>query len=400
MGTPIVSEIRTRTRYTTSFGALYTAFVLCGFHWAMVAYINSSVLEQYVSNTTIGLLYSLSALLTIGSFLYISKILSRVGNFRITLLLGSIELLLLAGLASSTGLFLVLSLFVLHQCVVPLILFNLDIYMEEMIGGEEATTGTRRGLLLGLTSVAGALGPLVSGYLVDAAGGSFTLAYSGSAVVMMLFLFVLFRYFAHTGGTTLSEIAYLRSVCVFWGRKNLRNVFGAHALLQLFFVWTVIYIPLYLTTQTAFTWEEIGLVLFVGLLAYVIFEYPIGFIADRWWGEKEMMLIGFVVLSVSVAGSAFLEGASLGAWMAIAFATRVGASLVETTTESYFFKQTGSADAQLISFFRITRPLSYLIGALLGSAALVYMSLNTLFLALGIVLFLGVAFAIQIKDTK
>ena len=82
------------------------------------------------------------------------------------------------------------------------------------------------------------------------------------------------------------------------------------------------------------------------------------------------------------------------------FMTRVGASLVEVTTESYFFKHTHGKDTNLIGLFRITRPLSYVLGALLGVIALNYVDFSFLFVILGFLMIPGLFFAMALKDTK
>ena len=82
------------------------------------------------------------------------------------------------------------------------------------------------------------------------------------------------------------------------------------------------------------------------------------------------------------------------------FVTRVGAALVEVTTESYFFKQTKSSDAQIISFFRISRPLAYVMGALLASLALLYLPFNLLYIVFALLMIPAMFFTLNIEDTK
>jgi predicted MFS family arabinose efflux permease len=132
----------------------------------------------------------------------------------------------------------------------------------------------------------------------------------------------------------------------------------------------------------------------------VFFEYPIGIVADRWLGEKEMMLIGFIIIALATSWFVLLSGAHLGAWMLAMFMTRVGASFVEVTSESYFFKHIDGSSPNIISFFRVTRPLSYVIGALLGSLALLYVPFEMLFLILALLMIPGILFALALKDTR
>ena len=96
----------------------------------------------------------------------------------------------------------------------------------------------------------------------------------------------------------------------------------------------------------------------------------------------------------------FLNTDEMIPWMVTMFLTRVGASFVETTTESYFFKHTTGSDANIISFFRITRPLAIIGGALLGSLALLYMPFQYIFVALGLSMSIGIVLSFFLVDTK
>jgi len=399
MPTLTPSEHRHRSR-SRNFGALYIAVTLLSFHWAIVLYINSSFIGQFVSDSAIGILYTVSSALTILSFLFISRVLHRVGNYKLTLLLTLLEIGALIGMAFADTLRVAIPLFMVHQAVVPLILFNLDVYMERMIGRSEKQTGGKRGLYLAVMSLAGAIAPLATGFLVSNDSGSFSFVYISSALLLIPFLVVIIRYFRTFSDPRYSEIEVLGTLRAFWMEKDVRNVFFAHFLLQLFFAWMVIYTPLYLATEIGLDWAQIGLILFAGLMAYVFFEYPIGIIADRYTGEKEMMFLGFAIIALSTGYIAFITTASIGVWMLVMFCTRVGASFVETTTESYFFKHTRGTDANIISFFRITRPLSYVIGALLGSLTLLYLPFHLLFLVLAALLLPAFFFVGALKDTK
>jgi MFS family permease len=400
MQTLVATECKHNLKRTRNFGALYSAVILLSLHWAIVLYINSSYLEQYVTGTVIGILYTISSAMTVFTFLFISRVLHKAGNYTLTLHLAILEFCILIGMAMTDSYKVAIPLFMLHQAIIPLILFNLDIYMEEMIGDEEGSTGGRRGLFLTIMSFAGALAPLAAGYLIGDGVPRFSYAYIGSALLMVPFIFIIIRYFKTFKDPLYNEIKVLHALRGFWIKKDIRNVFFSHFLLQLFFSWMVIYAPIYLAVHIGFNWQEIGLILFVGLMAYVFLEYPIGMIADRWIGEKEMMAFGFLILAVSISWFAFIESASILMWMFAMFMTRVGASFVETTTESYFFKHTKGSDSNVISFFRITRPLSYVIGALIGSLTLLYLDFNLLFIVLGMLMIPGFFFAMALKDTK
>ena len=304
------------------------------------------------------------------------------------------------GLSMSETLYVAIPLFLIHLTILPLIIFNLDVFMEEKIGNRESSTGKKRGLLLALASLIGALSPLAAGFLIEQADGSFKLAYTASALVLIPIIMILFRYFKSFEDPQYTKIKVLSSVRHFWSNRNIKYGFLSHFTLQLFFFWSVVYVPLYLATKMHFSWQEIGLMLFVAQFAYVIFEYPVGYIADRWIGEKEMMALGFAILAIASSWMIVLEANALVPWIVTMFVVRIGASLAEVTTESYFFKHTKGSDANTISLFRIARPLAYVVGAIIGSLTLVYLSFNLSFLILGLLMIPGLFYTMALEDTK
>lgn len=400
MPVPVPSEMRCSTRRVRDFGGLYIALILLSFHWALVIYVNSTFLEQFFSPYVISALYTGSSICTILLFLGISKILNKVGNLHLTVFLTILECFTLISLPFIDSPILIAALFCIHQTIVPLIFFSLDIFMEAMIGDCEKETGGRRGLFLTIMSLTIALSALLSGYLIGDTVPQFELVYVTSALLLLSFIVMAIHSFGTFLDTTYTTQALMHGVKKFWHTHDIRNVFFAHFILQLFFAWMVIYTPLYLVTVMGYNWELVGQILFVGLMAYVLLEYVVGIVADTYIGEKEMMAVGFLILAVSTSWFIFLENTNIGLWMIAMFITRVGASLVETTTESYFFKHTHSDDTALISFFRITRPLSYLVGAVLGSLTLFFLPMKLLFLVLALLMIPGFFFTLALKDTK
>jgi len=379
---------------------IYAATLLLVFHTFLVAYINSSYLEQFLPDTSVGTIYTVGSALSVLIFLFISRVLRKVGNYKLTMGLLVLNGLAVLGMAEAETLRVAVPLFLVHLIAIPLIIFNIDVFMEQQLDNNETATGSRRGLLLTLASFVGAVSPLISSMLVNEITGSFELAYLVSAAALLPVIAILLFYFRDFSDPQYDEIDLFRAIRSFWENTNIRYVFLAHFALQIFFVLMVVYTPLYLTRDVGLTWTQFGLVMFFAQMAYVIFEYPIGIIADKYIGEKEMMGFGFLIIAVSTSWIAFMTLPSVLVWSVIMFVTRVGAALVEVTTESYFFKQTKSSDAQVISFFRITRPLSYVIGALLASLALLYLPFNLLFVATAALMIPAMFFTLAIKDTR
>jgi hypothetical protein len=379
---------------------IYVTILLLVFHTFVVAYINSSFLEQFISAKSIGTIYTLGSALSVLIFLFISRVLQNVGNFKLTVLLLFTNFFAVLGMAFATSLEEAVPLFIVHLITIPLIIFNLDVFMEERIGLDESSTGSSRGLLLTLASLVGAIAPLVSGLLIDPTSGNFATAYLVSAATLVPVLIILIFFFKDFSDPDYDEIDVFSAIHTFWININIRSVFIAQFLLQMFFMMMVVYTPLYLTGTIGLSWAEFGIIMFFAQMAYVILEYPIGIIADRYIGEKEMMCFGFLIITISTAWISFVTLPSVLVWSIIMFTTRVGAALVEVTTESYFFKQTKSSDAQIISFFRVTRPLAYVLGAVVASLSLLYVPFNMLFIVFALLMIPAMFCTLYIEDTK
>jgi MFS family permease len=384
-------------RPSISFKIIYVISVLFTFHTLLTAYSSSTYLEQYISTTGVGVLYALGSILSIGLFLVLSSLLRKLGNTFLTSLLTTIAITALIALGLG---FMPLVAFVVFMGINPLLYLTIDIFSENTIGENEGQTGQKRGLTLSLMAIASVFAPLAMGVIAGEGNERLAHTYFAAAavgVVFMSIVLVKFSRFADPVYPSVSPREMIRSLFV---TRGIRGVIAAHFLLQFFFAWIVIYFPLYLATELGVPWDTLGLIIATGLLAYVFFEYPIGVLADRWWGEKEMMAAGFAILALSSASIGFLAAVGTVGWMLVMFVSRIGASLVEVTTESYFFKQVKSGDAPLISLFRLTRPAANLAGALAGSLVLLVVPFPLLFILLGIIMVPGIMLAAYLVDTK
>lgn len=379
---------------------IYVASLLLMFHTFVVAYINSSFLEKFIGTESVGAVYITTSALTVLIFLFISHVLHKIGNFKLTLALLIVDGLAVLGMAYAESLRVVVPLMAAHLIIVPLIIFNLDVFMEEHIGNDEGLTGTRRGLLLTLLSLVGALSPFISSELIAKANGAFTYPYIVSALALLPIIFILLFYFKDFQDPPYTDMKALEAIRGFWLRKDIRAVFIVHFVLQIFFMCMVVFTPLYLIKYIGLSWAQFGMVMFFGQLAYVIMEYPIGIVADKLIGEKEMMALGLMIMAISTAWISFVSVQSVIMWAVVMFVTRIGASFVEVTTEVHFFKRTNSTDAQIISFFRVTRPLAYIVGAIIASLSLLYLPFNLLFVVIAFLMIPAMFVTLDIQDTK
>lgn len=389
-----------RQKREIGFWLIYTLSVIFSLHGTITMYSSSTYMEQFTSTTVIGALYTISSCLSVLAFLFIARVLQQVGNVKLTLWLALFEIASLLILGATTAPAIAIVAFVLYMIINPLLYLTIDIFSETLIGSNETGTGSKRGLTLTLMSTASVLGPLLMGLIVGGNDDNLHHTYYAAAGVFFVFIILILTRFRDFEDPQYKELKVLTALHSFWQHHDVRFVFLGQLLLQIFFSWAVIYIPLYLATVVGFSWETIGAITAVGLAAYVFLEWPIGYLADTRWGEKEMMAIGFLIISLTVAAVSFMATAPIIAWMGLMFMNRAGASLVEATGESYFFKHTTGSDANIMSFFRLTRPLGTIFGALLGSVTLLFLPFELSFVVLALCMLPGIYFSSLITDTR
>jgi MFS family permease len=377
---------------------VYLANLFLSFHYFTTAYINSSFLSGLVSQQTISLLYITASIGNIIIFIYASHILKLIGNYRFTLAIVIIDLLAVIGLSFITPSIISIALFLIHQMLVPILLFNLDIFLEHCTK-DEGITGQLRAAFLTVTNIALVLSPLIIATL-GITDRQFENVYLLSAMFLVPVLLITAISLRHFIDPKYTEFKFALE----WGRfvknRSVFAVFIANFLLQLFYSFMVIYMPVYLNLYLHFSWTDIGIMLSIALLPFVLFEMPIGALADHFFGEKEMMGIGFLIIAGALIFIPFTPVLTFISMTIIMFVARIGAALVEITTESYFFKQTKEIDADLMSIFRVSRPFSYVIGPALGFTLLSLSSMPAMFGTLGIIMLSGIYFVGQIVDSK
>ena len=384
-------------RHVNTLPSIFVSFIFFSFHAYFILYINSTFIEQFVSAEKVGLLFSIGASLTILILFSAPFLIRNIGAYYLTIILLIVEFFSVSFLAFGKNTSLILVFFVIYLGVVASLIYVFDLYLESA-STKESSTGRIRGLYLALSNTALIISPSVAGLILGE--GSFSKVYMISSLFIIPILLIVIKNLKSEAKNIEAPQGILQAIPVFLRDKNLRNIIFARLLLQIFYVWMVIYVPVYLFQELNFDWKEIGFMLTIMLLPFALFQFPAGYLADKKLGEKELLIFGFIFIATSTLVFSFIGAPIFFLLAIILFMTRVGASVVEIMTESYFFKHVNGDDSNLISIFRATSPFSYLIGPLLGTLALSFMSFETMFGILGLVMFTGIIFSLRIKDTK
>lgn len=401
---------------TTPRGAFIVLSILMFFFSAQVSltvYVNSSFLKDTIINTPtlmamklwsnpdhmVGTVYTLASLITILGLSYTPRILRRIGNYRWTLSLFILHIFLLLLLALSNNGLLIIPLFVVESALVSILYFNFDIFLERYSTNEH--TGVIRGLFLTTSSVSWLLPPMIAGHIIENSG--FSLVYFFAAIILIPIVFILMRYMSDFNDLAYDDAPLFPSKKIIKANPHVWGGMASAFFLQFFYAWMVIYIPILLHDQIGFSWGDIGFMMTLVLTAFVIFPSPAGWLADKYIGEKELMVLGFLLMGITsfLIPTLVLNSSSFVAWVIILFIGRIGASIVESMTETYFFKQIDGRDAGLIGYFRRMYPLAFIVAPLLASFLLQFewVNITQLFSILGTIMFAAIYFPLRLKDT-
>ena len=365
-------------------------------HMALPVYVNSSFLGGVVGERFVGLVYTTASALSIVTFVFIARFLKRFGSRRVTLALAILELVALGTLAFTDGSVFIITAFFGHFVGTALFGFTLDLLLEHYSTDDK--TGGIRGLFLVSANIAWVLAPLIAGEILT--NGDYWKIYTASVILLIPVFFILAKSFRAFKDPEYRIYPMRKTFRDIRKSPDISGVFSASFLLQFYFSWMVIYTPLYLHSYLNFSWSDIGIMFSVMLIPYVLIEIPLGKLADSRFGEKETLAAGFAILAISTVVISFIRTDSVLIWTAILFVTRIGASMVEVMSETYFFKKVRDGDAHIVSFFRTMRPWAYVAGPLVASFFLALVSFQYLFLLLGTLMFLGVGAGLKIRDTK
>ncbi len=375
---------------------LFLSNIFVSFHYALVIYLNSSFLSKYFTDTQISSLYIIGSILNVIILLNASKFLEKISNYTFSIYTLLLEFLAIACLAVTTSPFLVALSFITHLSAISTLLFNLDVFVES-VSSNDALTGSIRGTYLTITNIMIVLAPLSLSFLVRDSDYSFVYFLSS---FLMIPLYLIVRKFKGANEAKMHHISIEKTLSEYVKSSDLYNVFISHTLLQLFYGFMVIYMPIYLEQYIGFNWSEIGIIFTIMLIPFVIFELPVGELADDKYGEKEFLTIGFVIMGFFTLVMSFITVKSFWLWSTILFITRIGASLVEVSTESYFFKKVDKSRTDVISLFRVSRPLALVMAPVVATMALGFISFQYIFIVIGSIMIIGTHYSLALRDTK
>ncbi|MEK7614515.1 MAG: MFS transporter [Patescibacteria group bacterium] len=376
---------------------LYTVAFFSAIHYALTLYIESSFLEGFLSDRYVGLFYAVAFFMSIVVAVRMPWLLSRFGNYRVTLALILFEVISLFGLSVVEERVFVLFLFVFHQIMLVSLSIAINIFLESFSADE--STGQTRGVFLTIINVAILTGPLVA--TLFSKNGNYDILFLVSSLFTIPMFVLIAINFKNYRDPIYNKFLFLKTLVEVARNRAVYRICMSRFLLEFFYSIMIVFTPIYLHKYLGIPISDIlGIIMPVALIPFVVFPYILGIIADIKIGEKEMLVLGVVILSIATMSLSFITATTVLVWTVLMLLTRVGASIVESMTETYFFKKVNATDSNLIAFFSNLRPMAFMVGPLAATVFLSVFDMRYIFLALGIFMFLGLRYSLTLKDTR
>lgn len=366
---------------------------------ALITYILLPYLSSFMPSAYTGLVISGGALVAVILFPFMPKLVERYGAQRLALVFAILEMFTLLALSTVPGPLAGILLIAIAIALQPLIAYELDILLETTVA-EEGVTGRVRAIFLTAWNIAALAAPLLVGALL-ASSDTYGNIFFAAAVALSPFIALLTT--RHLPKGIPPKLSNMRNtlICIMRDRDLAAVTFG-HLLLYMFFVWAPFYTPIYLHTELGIPWSDLGWVFSIMLLPYILIQYPAGLLADRVFGDKELMFAGFILAGVSFAAvGLFTASTPLIVIISVLFVSRIGAALIEGMTEGHFFRRMSEKDVNAISVFRGIWPITELTAPIIGSAILIFGSFELFFILTGgFIALAGAVSTLLIKDFR
>lgn len=375
---------------------VYLAGFIFSIAIAFTSYINSSLLENYISKNYVGLVYVIASILTILGLLKMPEILNKIGNRKTIILFSAIIFFALILLSVGKTGVIVIPAFILYFISISFVIASIDSFLEDF--SKKGETGTLRGTYLMIVNSAWILSQVISGSVINKS--SLSGIYLLSAFFIFLLIFIFLKLLKNFKDPEYVKVPIWQTFKTFLKNKHLSKIYLSNLVLQFFYAWMVIYTPLYLHQNIGLTWDKIGIIFGIMLIPFVLLDYPLGKLSDK-IGEKKLLIAGFFIIALSTFIIPFISEPAILIWALVLFLTRIGAATIEVMSESYFFKTINEKRADEISFFRNASAVAYVIAPITAFPILMYApSFKFIFFVLSAILLIGFFVSLKLRDVK
>jgi Na+/melibiose symporter-like transporter len=366
-----------------------------GFSQAMLVYIMAYYFKIVSGSEDVGIFYLIAYCVLLIVLLNLHKVIRYLGKslvyfFALIASLLSLSLLIFTP-PSLLGIFLIM----IYLVATLIVWVALDVILESF--STDTMSGRIRGVHLTVLNAGFLLGPFISIRILNSFDfkGVFIALLVLNSVIFVLSL-VKLRGVNHKFIGEVKIVDLIKKCCC---NRDIFRIYYVSFCLDFFYALMLIYTSIYLLDQ-GISWNKIGIIFTIMLVPFVILQYPIGRLADKKMGEKELIIFSLLLMAFSSGAIYFMHTTNVWAWALILFLTRIGACMIEILRDSYFYKRIDGHDVDVINFFRTSMPVGYMVAAGISFPLVAIFSVKIVFLIIALVIFSGLYPAFRLVDSK
>lgn len=372
----------------------FVSFIL-GFLDAFFIYILSTYFSFIAESDNVGIFYFLAYSGVFIGLFFLQPLIRQIGRAQVLYLSLGTSIVAAAILVSYPTPLVAIGAALLLIIATNITWVALDILLESY--SQDHVSGSIRGLYLTIMNAGLLAAPFLSLKALDAFdyGGIFLTLVIGYAIVFIIAL-VGFR---SDNKVFQQKLRFGSTLKIMLRERNLLRIYHVSFAMEFFYALMIVYTPLHLRSL-GFSWDEIGIIFTIMLVPFILLQYPLGLLADRYFGEKEMLIGSIAIALAATLVLPFLGAGDIVAWGTALFMTRVGIAGIEILRDSYFYKQIDGDSMNIISFFRTARPLANIVAAIIASLLLLFFPIASVFFVVAAMLFFALIEICYMEDTK
>ncbi len=366
---------------------LYVAYFFFSWGIGFTVYSNSKVIEIVTGRESIGIVYGISAALSLVLSTWATpRIITLLGNRKSVGIAIILSLLSLAGISLLSNGFLVAVSFILFFASQILISFSFDVFFEH--NTLKQSSAQARGIVVALQHIGRMLGPMLAAVITVRAG--IQAPYKISFILLAvtgIFLYIATKTFKDK---SYIPISLINSIKVIVKRPDILKPLTSILLLQIFYALMVAFVPIYLLDVQGIDSRSLGILFTIMLLPFVLLGYPIGKSLDKGSSGRRAARYGLIIMSITTFMFPLIHTKSLLVWGIILVISRIGAVILETAGEGIFFRSIREEETELLGIMRDMQPVGYFIASCIGIIVLLIGSLSAIFYVIGVILIIGI----------
>jgi len=371
-----------------------TGFIV-GLAFALVSTIWAVYMDSFLHSIVwVGFLSAILTLISFLSYFLFIPLLERSNKVKLysySLLLFAITYILFA--INTKFYFFIILAFIL-TVISTLRVTSFGIIVKDKSADKELTKN--EGLMYTFVNVAWVVGPLIAGYASNLFGVNKVFILSAVFILIALIFFKLSKIKDPNTKKKLDK-NLIKNFIDFFKNKDRTKSYFLRGGVSLWWALIYVFIPLYIIRNDLGTiW--VGYFLFAVAVPLILFGYHFSKLATK-IGFRKIFKIGFLIPAVIVLSCFFIPNVYVVLGL-LALAS-VGLSMLEATTEAYFFDITkDKEESRFYGPYNTTSEVNGFVGKIIASTLLIFLPFRFIFILFSILMFTFFILSFKIKNAK